>query len=510
MGLVKIAQDSLNAANKWLIKATTEDPRSGTYHKALGDVYARQLITELAVNEYNQALELNPNDPDVHYAIGKMHFKDRKWPEVLKAWQDAVAADSNFVPVYRDLIHLYLIMKPPRYEEAVPLLRRAVEFHPEDTQLPVELARAMAKTPAYRAEALPYLEKATALVSDDAEVHVLIGDISSENKDYARAVEAYRKATQINPEFVGALKGLAEAQKASGDTTAAIETMKVIAEKDTSGNGGVEGALGYLLYQQGRYDEAIPNLKEKLQSSPKLAILYRLLGLCYIKKNDYGAVLSDVKPALDSAVATYPDDRAKLSMVYSDLGGELLRAKRYGEAIEMFQKRLEQDPDNWSVHLNVGLAYYSQKAYPRAIEEFRRVTQLKSDNVQAHFMLGACYVETKNGAQVKSAFLKVLDLDPKNVDALKQVGLAYLLEAQALQKAEKHKESQGVAGQAVGYLQRAVGVKSGDIQARVLLAQGLVLSKQLEKAKEEFRRILRMDPNNTDAQQGLERLEGGP
>ncbi|MBI2951053.1 tetratricopeptide repeat protein [bacterium] len=506
MGLVKMAEDSLNAANKWLIRATTEDPRNGTYHKALGDIYAKQLITELAVNEYNQALELNPNDPDVHYSIGKMHFKDRKWPEVLKAWQDAVAADSNFVPVYKDLINLYMIMKPPRYEEAVPLLKRAVEFHPEDTKLPVELAKAMAKTQTYRAEALPYLEKAATLVSDDAEVHALIGDISSENKDHARAVEAYQKATQIDPEFVGALKGLAEAQKSSGDTTAAIETMKTIAEKDTSGNGGVEGALGYLLYQQGRYDEAIPNLKEKLQSSPKLAILYRLLGLCYIKKSDYGAILSDVKPALDSAVATFPDDKAKLSMVYSELGGELFRAKRYGEAIEMFQKRLEQDPENWSVHLNVGYAYFQQKAYSKAIEEFRKVTQLKPDNANAYLMLGVCYGETKNSSQAKSAFLKVVDLDPKNVDALKQVGLAYLLEAQALQKAEKHKESQGVAGQAVGYLQRAVAQKPNDIQARVLLAQGLVLSKQLEKAKEEFRRILRMDPNNTDAQQGLERL----
>jgi cytochrome c-type biogenesis protein CcmH/NrfG len=106
--------------------------------------------------------------------------------------------------------------------------------------------------------------------------------------------------------------------------------------------------------------------------------------------------------------------------------------------------------------------------------------------------------------------MKVSELDPKNTDALKQVALAYLLDAQSLQKADKHKESQRVAGQAVGYAQRAVAQKSGDTQARVLLAQAYVLSKQLDKAKEEFRRILKMDPNNKDAQQGLERLEGGP
>lgn len=510
MGLVKTATDSLRSASLWLTRATHEDPRNGAYHKALGDIYAKQLVTEMAVSEYDQALELDPNAADVHYAIGKMYFKDRKWPEVLKAWQDAVAADSNFVPVYKDLINLYMIMKPPRYEEAVPFLKRAVEFYPEDAKLQVELAKSMARTPAYRGQALPYLEKAATLASDSAEIYVLIGDISYENKDYARAVPAYQKATQLDPNFVGALKGLAEAQKAAGDTTAAISTMKEIAGKDTSGSGNVEGALGLLLYNQGRYDEAIPNLKEKLKTAPKLSILYRLLGMCYIKKNDYGSILSDVKPALDSAVAAYPDDKEKLSAVYFDLGRELYNAKHYSEAIEMFHKKLEQDPENWSVHLNVGFAYYSQKAYSKAIEEFRKVTQIKSDQANAYFMLGACYFETKNSAQAKSAFLKVLELDPKNVDALKQVGLAHLLEAQSLQKAEKHKESQGVAAQAVGYLQRAVAQKPNDVQARVLLAQAYVLSKQLEKAKEEFRKVLKMDPNNKDAQSGLERLEGGP
>jgi superkiller protein 3 len=385
-----------------------------------------------------------------------------------------------------------------------------VEFFPDDPKLQVELAKSMARIQTYRGEALPYLEKATTLVSDDAEIHVLIGDISLENKDYARAVPAYRKATQIDPNFVGALKGLAEAQKASGDTAAAISTLQTVAEKDTSGSGNVEGALAILLYNQGRYDEAIPNLKEKLQASPKLSILYRLLGLCYIKKNNYAAVLSDVKPALDSAVATYPDVKDKLSSVYSDLGGELYKARRYSEAIEMFQKRLEQDPENWSVHLNVGYAYLQQKSYAKALEEFRRVAQIKPDNANAYFMQGVCYVEAKNSAQAKASFMKVLDLDPKNVDALKQVGLSYLLEAQALQKADKHKESQAVAMQAVGYLQRAVAQKPNDVQARVLLAQAYVLSKQLEKAKEEFRRILKMDPNNKDAHDGLERLEGGP
>ena len=509
IGMVKLAMDSVRAATIYFTRASQDDPYNPAYYKAMGDIYARQKVTELAVNEYNRALELDPKAADIHYAIGKLYFKDRDWAEVLKAWKTAIASDSTFVPVYADLIDLYLIMNPPRYGDAVPLLEKAVKFHPDEPKYKVELARAMAKTKAYRKAALPFLEKANLLAPDDVEILVLIGDLSLAEKDFGRAVQSYRKATQLDPNYVGALKGLAEAQKASGDTTAAISTLQEVAGKDTSSEGGgVEGALGLLLYKQERYVEAIPNLKEKLQASPEIPFLYSLLGKCYIKMKDYGAIVTEVIPALDRAVVTYPDEK-RLSGVYSELGIELFNAKHYNEAIKLFEKRLIHDPDNWSVHLNIGYANFQKKSYPHAVRCFKKVVTLKPNHAQAHFLLGACYRYLENIGRAKSAFLKAVKLDPKNVEAQKQVGLSYLLESQDLRQEEMHKESQELASRASTFFRKAVSLKSRDVQARVWLAQAYAMSKQIDKAKETFRKVLNMDPENEDAQSGLERLEGG-
>ena len=508
LGLLKTATDSLRAATVWLIKATQADPTNAAYFKALGDVYAKQKVSELAVNEYTRALELDPNAADVYYAIGQMRFEERNWKEVLEAWEKAVSIDPDFTPVYGDLIGLYLIMKPPRYEQAVPLLRKAVELYPENKRYPVELARAMGKTQAFREEALPRLEKALELAPEDVEIQTLVGDLALAHKDYGRAIQAYERATELDPQFVGALKGLAEAQKASGDTSAAISTLRLVAERDTSMEGeGVEGALGLLLYKQGRYDEAIPNLKEKLRTSPEVPFLYSLLVKCYVEKKEFDAVLSEVKPALDSAVVNHPDAK-RLREVYGDLGIELFKAKRFSEAIEMFRSRLVYDPENWSILLNLGYAYFQKEDYPKAIGSFSRVTDLKPDNAQAHFMKGVCYRYLDQGAKAKAAFVQAVKLDPENVEALKQAGLSLLLEAQTLQKEQQHKESQREAAEAATYFRKAATKRTKDAQAHVWLAQAYAMSKQLEQAKATFRKVLEMDPDNGDAKSGLERLEG--
>jgi tetratricopeptide (TPR) repeat protein len=507
MGLAKIAADSLTAASVWLTKAVMEAPDSASYHKTLGDVYARQLVTELAVSEYQLALERGAASPEVHYAIGKLYFSDRNWAEALKAWQAAVAADSSYAPAYADLINLYLIASPPRYEEAVPLLMRAAGFEPENAEYQVELGRAMARTPAFRAESLPYLEKGAPLAPQDSEIHALIGGLRLERQEYAQALSAYQQALGTDPGNMEALRGLAEAQKAVGDTASAIATLKAIAASDTAGTSGVEGALGILLYEQGRYDEAIPNLWEKIRANPR-PILFRLLGMSYIRKGDFAGFAAQVRPALDSAATAYPD--RDFGVEYSNLGTELFRAKRYDEARAMFAKRLESDPSNWSACLNLGLIQFERKAYADALESLHKAAQLKPDNAQVYFVQGLCHHQTKAAPQARSAFARAAELDPKHVDAHKMAGLYLLLEAQDLQKEAKHAESQKRASRAAGYLQEAVELAPRSAENRVLLAQAYVLSKQVEKGVEEFERVLKLDPANKDAQDGIKRLKGGP
>ncbi|MFA6107473.1 MAG: tetratricopeptide repeat protein [Candidatus Latescibacterota bacterium] len=508
LGLVKAATDSLTPATVWLIRAVTAEPDEPAYHKTLADVYARQEVSELALAEYGRTLELGIAAPaQIHYAMGRLHARARQWPAAVASWERALTADTSYAPACADLASFYLASTPPRYDEAVLALRRLARLRPDDSSVAADLAGATALSPSYRQEALPLLEVQAQRLPEDARLHALIGRLSLEQGNYTRAVVAFGQAVRLEPGLEGARQGLAEAQKASGDTAATIATLLELAGSDTSGRDDVAGALGVLLYQQKRYEEAVPYLKQKIASSPSVPVLYRLLAQCYLQKQEYAAILSEVKPALDQAVAAYPDVRT-LSAEYSTLGSELYRAGQYDAAVVFFQERLKGDPENGSAYLNIGFARYAQKQYDSALVALRQATRLQPDNAQAHFLQGVCYRFAGKHPQALASFLKALELEPDNVEALQQVGLSCLLVSQSLQRAGKHEESQAQAGRAVRYLERALE-RRDDVQTHLWLAQGLALSRQIEKAREEFDRVLRLDPNNQEARSGLDRLKGG-
>ncbi len=506
LGRVKTAQDSLSAASVWLTRATLADPTDWRFHQALGDVYAAQRVTEMAVAEYDQALTGAPAPAALHCTIGRLYYRDRQLNQAVAAWRAAVAADSTCLPAYNDLINLYLIASPPRYEELVPLLRRATVLAPDSSRYAVELGRAMARSPNLRTAALADLERAVSLAPQDGELQFLLAGLRRERGEFGLALAAYEQANRIQPGSADVLRGLAEAQKAIGDTAAAIATLQGLVSQDTSAAAGVGGALGVLLYEQGRYAEAIPHLREKLRTTPK-PILYRLLALSYIRTGDFASVLTQVKSGLDSTVASRPD--RDYAIEYSNIGAELFRAKQYDAALAMFQARLAGDPANWSAMLNIGLIQTERKDYNAAITALKQAAQLQPENAQIQFVQGVCYHHLENRSAARAAFVRAADLDPKHADAHKMAGLYLLLGAQELQRQEKHPESQAMAKRATAQLLQAVELAPTGVDGRVLLAQSYVLANQADKGIAAFARVLELDPGNKEATEGMKRLKAG-
>jgi tetratricopeptide (TPR) repeat protein len=506
MGRVKTAQDSLSTASVWLTKATLANPTDWRFHQALGDVYAAQRVTEMAVAEYEQALAGAPAPAALHCTMGRLYYRDRQLNQAVGAWRAAIAADSTCLPAYSDLINLYLITSPPRYEEVVPLLRRATALAPDSSRYAIELGRAMVRTPSLKAAALPDLERAVSLAPEDGELQFLLGGLRRERGEFGLALAAYEQANRVRPGSADILRGLAEAQKANGDTAAAIATLQGLVSQDTSAAAGVGGALGVLLYEQGRYAEAIPHLREKLRVTPK-PILYRLLALSHIRTGDFAAVLTQVKPGLDSTVAGRPD--RDYAIEYSNIGAELFRAKQYDAALAMFQARVAGDPANWSALLNIGLIQTERKAYSEAIGALKQAAQLQPENAQIQFVQGVCYHHLENRNAARVAFVRAADLDPKHADAHKMAGLYLLLGAQELQRQEKHAESQAMAKRATSQLLQAVELVPAGVDGRVLLAQSYLLANQTDKGIAAFARVLEIDPGNKEATEGMKRLRAG-
>ena len=84
---------------------------------ALSDIkYNRGLLLmdsdpSLAMNELNSAKELNPKDPKIDVAIGQLYFRQNKYQEAVKAFENAINLNKNYVAAYSNLGYIYMTLK---------------------------------------------------------------------------------------------------------------------------------------------------------------------------------------------------------------------------------------------------------------------------------------------------------------------------------------------------------------------------------------------------------------
>lgn len=94
----------------------------------------------------------------------------------------------------------------------------------------------------------------------------------------------------------------------------------------------------------------------------------------------------------------------------------------YTEAIEMYSKVIELDPEDINAHIQRGLALSISKDYDAAINDFNFVIEQKSDLAAVRNSRGSAYMKLKKYDKAVQDYNSVLTTDPKNVEAYNNRG----------------------------------------------------------------------------------------
>ncbi len=139
---------------------------------------------------------------------------------------------------------------------------------------------------------------------------VLRGDKAYEEKGFSKAEELYRKAIEIDPNYVAAYNN-----------------------------------LGVTLRDLKRHEEAEKAYRKAIELDPNYALAYINLGVMLrdLKRPD------EAEAVHRKAIELDPDDAA----AYNNLGVTLRDLKRYDEAVEAYRKAIELDPDDADAHSNL-------------------------------------------------------------------------------------------------------------------------------------------------------------
>jgi tetratricopeptide (TPR) repeat protein len=221
-------------------------------------------------------------------------------------------------------------------------------------------------------------------------------------------------------------------------------------------------------YNQGRFNDAIQELKPDLDKNPDWETGHRLLGLCYLRLNNNALAVSSLSRAVvlkSSAFATYyglgeayykmqkydncitalnqgeplaskeRDPEREKSRLYSLRGSASYRLGRWSDALGDLTNVIRSNQADWAEYLMLGDCYYKLNRTDEAIQTLEKVQSMKPGQSATADLLGKAYfkkgVAALSEKQYQSAvqnLMKARDYDPKNGYVYYNLAEAYLFQ----------------------------------------------------------------------------------
>jgi tetratricopeptide (TPR) repeat protein len=156
---------------------------------------------------------------------------------------------------------------------------------------------------------------------ESAEVYYNIGYIKTAKGEYGEAIEAFRKATQLDRLFAKAYEGMGRAYKALGRTKEAEACLNQAAE---------------IYLSSEKEEDAEGVLNEILEVNPDTINVYNTLGVLYRKKGEFQTAMKQYEKALK----IHPDE----PNIHYNIGRLHVDMKNLEAAKFHFKKALTYDP----------------------------------------------------------------------------------------------------------------------------------------------------------------------
>src|SRR5262252_9015130 len=275
----------------------------------------------------------------------------------------------------------------------------------------------------------------------------------------------------------------------------------------------IHANLGLIYFQEKKFEEAVPTLRQALRLKPALVKSENLLAMSLSEVGHYSEAIPGLekclKHSLDPEIKRMcglelqraytnlkKDDKAvevamQLNRLFPD-DPEILyqTGKIYGNLAFFTMEKLAQlAPTSVWRHLAAAEANESQSAFDQAIPEYKEVLKLDPQRPGVHYRLGQSLLErywrrhsAENLAAAEAEFQQELQIDPANANSAYELG-------ELRRKANRFDEAQQ-------YFEQALRHYPDFPEAQLGLAAVLQSKKLPEQALTHAQRAVAIDPEN--------------
>jgi tetratricopeptide (TPR) repeat protein len=441
------------------------DPTNLEAHKLLGRIYLRSLgdvqagqgsqnVLKLAVEQYEQITKIEPNSVEDRLLLGRLYRLNNDLQKAENEFKTAVKLE-------------------PYSEEAVTTL--AYLYNEEG-----DTARA--------GEVLSSIPDATR----SAKLYSALGYTYEQQKQYKNAINAYRKAIELDRDNLDAIRGLAQNLVNDGQTDAALEQYKIIADANP------EDAQTYLriaeIYRKrGKFDQALESLKkagsmvqDSIEVPYNIAAVYQAQG----RYDEAIQVLQDLLKKTEKADSGYTQADKNNRSVFLERLGTIYRDNNNSlQALETFRKMLVLGDENAERgYQQIIDTYREGKQWQQATDAAKEATQ-KLPNNRSLKMVYAAQLSDMGQADAGLQQVKFL---LKGAPEDREV---YITLSQMYSRLKRWPEAEEALDKA-----ERLSTKDED-KEYIYFLRGSTYERQkkYEPAEEMFRKVLGGDPQNATA-----------
>lgn len=107
----------------------------------------------------------------------------------------------------------------------------------------------------------------------------------------------------------------------------------------------------------------------------------------------------------------------KTSKEFYRQGNKFYGQRKYKQAIEAYTKAIENNPNDFGLYNNRGIAYHATEEFEKAIADYNKAAELNPYDDSAYNNRGAAYEDTGNIEQAIADYRKAIELDPDSKTA---------------------------------------------------------------------------------------------
>lgn len=489
------AEDA-NKAIDYLKKAFALDPSSQQIGDELAEIYYQAQRIRDAVNEAQSILSKDPDNLAARRLLARIYVRTLGDLSNASTQRDTLAHAAE---QYREILRL-----DPTDTDAALWLGRLYRLQNEQDKAESVLRDLLAREPANENG----VEQLTQLLLDEGKsqdavsllqamlqraptprLWELLGDAYNQTHDLANAEQAYRHASEAQPDDVSHHKELAQTLLTEEKFPEALEQYQRLVQMDADDPDNYL-RLAEIYRRMKQLDKAEQNVllaKERAPNSLEVtyyeASIYEDEG----RFDEAIRVLSDAVAAVKAESEFTPSRRRTLAILYQQLGQLYRETSNYSAAVNTFEEMIHLGTEeDRRARVMIIDTYRDARDVPKALDAAHKAVDAYPKDRTIAISQALLFGENAQADQA-AARLRTL-LDGSSADFEVQLDIAQVYE---------ESKRWGDAEQAIHAAEKIQPDGSGREMTGFLLGAIFERQKKFDQAEEEFRKVLDWNPRNS-------------